>query len=166
MTDDDSASEAGVSTGSAAESRLSQSLARTIHLTRQFVHIAEVAAAAVFALLFAIGVVDLARRIVQAFLTGRITEPLVVVGFVDIGLLLLIIVEVYQTVIAYVQGNDEREIVRLVIYAGVIAMVRKAIIFRTGSYPTTQSALLAAVAYTVLIGGLIGLLHVERVHEE
>jgi uncharacterized membrane protein (DUF373 family) len=62
------------------------------------------AAAAVFAILFAIGVVDLTCRIMQAFLTGRITEPLVVVGFVDIGLLLLIIVEVYQTVIAYVQG--------------------------------------------------------------
>jgi hypothetical protein len=41
-------------------------------------------------------------------------------------------------------------------------MVRKTIIFRTGEYATTQDALFAAVAYTVLILGLVGLLLVER----
>lgn len=164
MTDDDSESKSEVDAPSRSDSRFSQSMGRMIRLTEQLVHTAEVAAAAVFAILFAIGVFDLARQIVQAILTGRIAKPLVVIGFLDIGLLLLIIVEVYQTVIAYMQGNETREIVRLVIYAGVIAMVRKAIIFRTGSYASTQDALLAASAYTVIILGLIGLLHVERVH--
>ncbi|PSP53984.1 hypothetical protein BRC67_00380, partial [Halobacteriales archaeon QH_3_68_24] len=81
------------------------------------------------------------------------------------GLLLLIIVEVYQTVVAYTQESDTRRIVRLVIYTGVIAMVRKAIIFRTGEYATTQDALLAAVAYTAIIAGLAGLLLVERTYD-
>ena len=131
-------------------------------LTGRFVRVVELAAAAVFAILFAIGVVDLSLQIVGAGMSGAITDPLVVIGFIDTGLLLLIIVEVYQTVIAYIQEDDTRRIVRLVIYTGVIAMVRKAIIFRTGEYGSTEEALLAAVAYTVIIFGLVALLFVER----
>ena len=135
---------------------------RVSDLTNRFIHAAELVAAAVFALLFAIGVFDLIIQIVGAVQTGRITDPLVVIGFIDTGLLLLIIVEVYETVIAYTEESDTRRIVRLVIYTGVIAMVRKVIIFRTGEYGTTQNALFAAVAYTILIFGLVGLLTVER----
>jgi uncharacterized membrane protein (DUF373 family) len=134
------------------------------NVTNRFIHVVELAAAAVFALLFAIGVVDLMIQIWQATLAGRITDPLVVISFIDTGLLLLIIVEVYETVIAYTEESETRRIVRLVIYTGVIAMVRKTIIFRTGEYATTQDALFAAVAYTVLILGLVGLLLVERGH--
>jgi uncharacterized membrane protein (DUF373 family) len=135
---------------------------RIASLTERFVHYVELFAGALFALLFAIGVIDLTLQIVQATLDTRITDPLVVIGFIDTGLLLLIIVEVYQTVIAYTREDDTRVIVRLVIYTGVIAMVRKAIIFRTGEYASTQDALLAATAYTVVIAGLVGLLLVER----
>jgi len=131
-------------------------------LTDRFVHVVEMAAATVFAVLFAIGVVDLMIQIGGAVRTGEITDPLVVIGFIDTGLLLLIIVEVYQTVLAYVQENDTRRIVRLVVYTGVIAMVRKAIIFRVGEYPTTEDALFAAVSYTVIILGLVALLVSER----
>mgnify|MGYP000329508006 CR=1 FL=1 len=131
-------------------------------VTEQFVTYVELVAAAVFALLFAIGVVDLILQIGQAVLTGSITDPLVVIGFIDTGLLLLIIVEVYQTVIAYTTKSGTGEIVRLVIYTGVIAMVRKVIIFRTSEYATVTDALLAAIAYSVIILGLVSLLLVER----
>jgi uncharacterized membrane protein (DUF373 family) len=129
-----------------------------------FIHGVEMAAATVFAILFAIGVVDLALQIIESVRSGAITDPLVVIGFIDTGLLLLIIVEVYQTVLAYVQENDTQRIVRLVIYTGVIAMVRKAIIFRTGEYDTEVQALMAASSYTVILVGLIGLLFVEQVY--
>jgi uncharacterized membrane protein (DUF373 family) len=142
-------------------SRLADRYAR---VTDRFIHGVELAAATVFALLFATGVIDLSLQIGRSTLDGSITDPLVVIGFIDTGLLLLIIVEVYQTVIAYTQESETRRIVRLVIYTGVIAMVRKAIIFRTGEYATTTDALLAAVAYTVIILGLVGLLYVERVY--
>jgi len=122
----------------------------------------ELFAAFVFAVLFAIGVVDLSLQIIQAVRNGSIADPLVVVGFIDTGLLLLIIVEVYQTVIAYTRETETRLIVRLVIYTGVIAMVRKAIIFRTGEYATTGDALMAAAAYTIIIAGLATILFVER----
>lgn len=132
-------------------------------VTEGFIHYVELVAAALFALLFAIGVVDLSLQIVQATMSGRITDPLVVIGFIDTGLLLLIIVEVYQTVIAYTRENDTRQIVRLVVYTGVIAMVRKAIIFRTDEYSTTQDALFAAIAYAAIIAGLVGLLLADQV---
>jgi uncharacterized membrane protein (DUF373 family) len=139
-----------------------RSSGRVSAVTNRFVHAVELVAAAVFAALFAIGVFDLMLQIVDAVGTGQITDPLVVIGFIDTGLLLLIIVEVYQTVIAYTEENDTRRIVRLVIYTGVIAMVRKIIIFRTGEYGSTQEALFAAVAYATLILGLVGLLLAER----
>lgn len=128
----------------------------------QLIRAIELVAAFVFVVLFAIGVMDLSIQIVQATVDGSITDPLVVVGFIDTGLLLLIIVEVYQTVIAYTKEYETKKIVRLVLYTGVIAMVRKAIIFRTGEYTTTNDALYAATAYTILLAGLGFVLFVER----
>ena len=128
----------------------------------RFVNIVELGAAALFALLFGIGVADLALIIVEATLAGNITNPQVVIGLIDVGLLLLIIVEVYQTVVAYIRESDTRVIVRLVIYTGVIALVRKVIIYRTSEYETIENALLVALAYTILTVGLVALLYVER----
>jgi uncharacterized membrane protein (DUF373 family) len=133
-------------------------------LTDRFVHGVELAAATVFAVLFAIGVIDLSLQILASVRSGAITDPNVVIGFIDTGLLLLIVVEVYQTVLAYVQEGETRRIVRLIIYTGVIAMVRKAIIFRTSEYATELSALYAAAAYSVIIFGLVALLFAERAH--
>jgi len=127
-----------------------------------FVNVVEVAAGALFALLFAIGVFDLGLQIAQATLNGTITDPNTVIGFIDVGLLLLIIVEVYQTVVAYIKENNTRRIVRLVIYTGVIAVVRKVIIFRTSEYGSSGDALVVAIAYGVLTLGLVALLYVDR----
>jgi uncharacterized membrane protein (DUF373 family) len=133
--------------------------------TDRFVKGVELVAAAVFAVLFAIGVVDLTLQIGTAIRNGTITSPLVVIGFIDTGLLLLIIVEVYQTVVAYTQESDTRQIVRLVIYTGVIAMVRKVIIFRVGEYDTEMDAIFAAGSYTVIIFALVALLLAERSYD-
>jgi len=128
----------------------------------RFVQGVELVAATVFAALFAIGVGDLMLQIFEAVQSGEITDPLVVIGFIDTGLLLLIIVEVYQTVLAYVEEDETRRIVRLVIYTGVIAMVRKAIIFRTGEYASTTDALFAAGSYAIIIFALVSLLFAEQ----
>ncbi len=135
---------------------------RILAFSESLIRYTEVVAAVVLGILFAVGVFDLSLQIVQAAVDGSITDPLIVVGFIDTALLLFIIVEVYQTVVAYTQESDTRRIVRLVIYTGVIAMVRKAIIFRTGEYASEQAALLAAAAYTLIILGLAVLLVVER----
>ena len=135
---------------------------RILAVSEELIRYVEVIAAMVLVLLFAIGVFDLGLQIFQSAISGRITDPLIVVGFIDTALLLFIIVEVYQTVVAYTQESETRRIVRLVIYTGVIAMVRKAIIFRTGEYSDEGSALMAAGSYTLLIIGLAVLLIVER----
>lgn len=124
----------------------------------------ELVAAFVFVVLFSIGVFDLSLQIVRATLDRSITDPRVVVGLIDTGLLLLIIVEVYETVVAYTKEYDTKKIVRLVLYTGVIAMVRKAIIFRTDEYATSMDAFYAALAYTIIIAGLGLVLFVERKH--
>ena len=135
---------------------------RVFEITNRFIHSVEAAAAALFALLFGIGVVDLAIQIAESVPTGEITDPNVVIGFIETGLLLLIIVEVYETVVAYIEQSDTRRIVRLVIYTGVIAMVRKVIIYRTSEYPSAEDALFGAISYTIVILGLVALLYVER----
>lgn len=166
MNDDDRKSDNGAAIQAGTDSgAITPATDWLVRLTGQFIHLAEVGAAALFAVLFAIGVVDLFRKIVKATISGKITDPLVVIGFVDVGLLLLIIIEVYHTVVAYMEGNETRDVVRLVIYTGVIALVRKAIIFRTGEYATAQDAMFAAIGYTVIIFGLVGLLLVERVYD-
>jgi uncharacterized membrane protein (DUF373 family) len=155
MADDADSSLSRTSPGESLDDRL-------LELSQLLIRYIEVAAALVLVVLFAIGVFDLGLGIVQSAVRGRITDPLVVVGFIDTALLLFIIVEVYQTVVAYTQESQARRIVRLVTYTGVIAMVRKAIIFRTGEYPSEEAALLAAGAYTLIILGLAALLLVER----
>jgi uncharacterized membrane protein (DUF373 family) len=122
----------------------------------------EVVAAYVLVGLFAIGVFDLGLQIAEQALSGRIFQPEVVVGFIDTALLLFIIVEVYQTVVAYTRVDDTRRIVRLVIYTGIIAIVRKVIIFRTELFDEKAQALLTAGSYTIILLALAGLLLVER----
>ncbi|TQQ82625.1 hypothetical protein EGH24_04010 [Halonotius terrestris] len=135
---------------------------RVLGYSEELIRYIEVIAALVLVVLFGIGVFDLGLQIFGTAVSGTITDPLVVVGFIDTALLLFIIVEVYQTVVAYTRESETRRIVRLVIYTGVIAMVRKAIIFRTGEYADETAALMAAGAYTLIILGLAVLLLVER----
>jgi len=135
---------------------------RVLAASEHLIRYVEVVAALVLVLLFAIGVFDLGLQIFLRTLEGDITDPLVVVSFIDTALLLFIIVEVYQTVVAYTRESETRRIVRLVIYTGVIAMVRKAIIFRTGEYSSEGAALMAAGSYALIIVALAMLLIVER----
>lgn len=165
MSGDDTAVSTEESSGRHESDSPSPLAERYTHIVGKFVHGVELAAATVFAVLFGIGVVDLTLQILEAVQSGSITDPLVVIGFIDTGLLLLIIVEVYQTVLAYLEENSTRRIVQLVIYTGVIAMVRKAIIFRTGEYATVQDALFAAGAYTLIILALVALLFAERAYD-
>lgn len=131
---------------------------QTIHWLNIFVQFWEFIAAVIFVLLFAIGVIDLGRVIVEWLLRNQLTAPQLIISIIETGLLLLIILEVYQTVIAQIYHTDAHQIARLVVYAGVIAMVRKLIIFQADDFITMQSSLLAATAYTVLILGFGGLL--------
>ncbi|WP_349254474.1 phosphate-starvation-inducible PsiE family protein [Halorientalis sp.] len=121
-----------------------------VSFSERIMQFVELIAGFVLVVLFAIGVFDLGLQIVEEIRSGDISQPLVVIGFIDTALLLFIIVEVYNTVIAYARSDETARILRLVIFTGVIALVRKAIVFRTGEFATKMDALMVAASYALL----------------
>ena len=102
--------------------------------------------------LFLIGVFDLLLGLWKLLTTGAFTDPLAVVELLDTVLLLLIIVEVHRTLIAY--ARDE-PVVRIVIGAAIIAIAREIISFRVGEFDTVADALTAAGGFGILLIGLV-----------
>ena len=134
---------------------------RSLEAAERIVHATEVVVAYLLVVLFAVGAFDLALELFGLARTGEITDPRTLIDVLDIALLLFVIVEVFQTVVAYATGSDERMVVRLVVYAGVIAVVRKIIVFKPTSYPGPGDALSVALAYGALLVGLAIVLAVE-----
>lgn len=118
-----------------------------------FMEVLEILTALLMVVLFAVGVFDLGLRLFELGVNGTYTDPNEVVKLIDTALLLLIIVEIYRTIVAYI---EDLKILPLVINVAIIAMARKVIIFRTGKFPTYSDALTAAAAYGLLLTILIG----------
>ncbi|MFB6150807.1 MAG: phosphate-starvation-inducible PsiE family protein [Haloarculaceae archaeon] len=112
----------------------------------------ELATAFIMIILFAIGVYDLGLKLYQMVASGSHTDPDNVIHLIDTALLLLIVVEIYRTVIAYV---EDKNILPIVMNVGVVAMARKIISFRTTKYATKNDALLSALSYGLLMLVLI-----------
>jgi uncharacterized membrane protein (DUF373 family) len=112
----------------------------------------ELGAAYFLVALFAIGVFDLGLSLFDLLSSGRFTDPDAVIDLIDTVLVLLIIVEVFRTVIAF--SRDE-PVARIVITAALIAVARKVISFRPGEFPSVEEALLSAVTFSVLLAVLI-----------
>ena len=125
-----------------------------IDISERFIRAIEGIVAYLLVILFAVGTADIGIQIFQLFVIRQIIQPEAVIRLLDRVLLLFIIVELHQTVIAYSRSAERLEIVTTVVYAGVIAMVRKAILFRTSDYPDLIAALTAAGSYTLILVGL------------
>jgi len=102
--------------------------------------------------LFLIGVFDLLLGLWTLVRSGEFTDPLAVVELLDTVLLLLIIVEVHRTLIAY--ARDE-PVVQIVIGAAIIAIAREIISFRIDEFDTSAEALTAAGGFGILLIGLV-----------
>ncbi|WP_280585290.1 phosphate-starvation-inducible PsiE family protein [Halorubrum sp. Boch-26] len=112
-------------------------------------------------LLFLIGVFDLFLSLYQLLVAGNFTDPNEVVGLLDSVLLLLVIVEVHRTLLAYAKGEP---VLRIVVSASIIAVARRAISFRLEDYDTGQETVLAAIAIAVLVLALtLGYFLLDRV---
>jgi uncharacterized membrane protein (DUF373 family) len=136
---------------------------RLIDLSGRIIRGIEVAAAYLLVGLFAVGVIDIAIQIADLAIPGgqgSITQPQSIIRLLDNVLLLFIIVELYQTVVAYSQEEGKLEVVTTALYAGVIAMVRKAILFQTSDYKSVTAALTAAGSYMLILVGLAVVLFV------
>jgi uncharacterized membrane protein (DUF373 family) len=82
-----------------------------------------------------------------------------VINLIDTVLLLLIIVEVYQTVIAFSRNEP---VVRIVVNAALIAIARKVISFRLSEFTGVEEAFIAAAAYAMLLAVLIASFYLVR----
>ncbi|WP_394295393.1 phosphate-starvation-inducible PsiE family protein [Natronobacterium gregoryi] len=103
-------------------------------------------------ILFLIGVFDLLLGLWTLITSGEFTDPVAVVELLDTVLLLLIIVEVHRTLIAY--ARDE-PVVQIVIGAAIIAISREIISFRIDEFDTATDALTAASGFGILLIGLV-----------
>ncbi|UPV75072.1 phosphate-starvation-inducible PsiE family protein [Halorussus limi] len=105
--------------------------------------------------LLLLGVVNLAITIVASVTTFGATDPTDVVSLIrsaiDVVLYLFVVVELYKTVVAYVETDS---VVIAVIHAGLIAVVRQVIIFKPDDYNPTEAITIAGV-YVLLLAVLL-----------
>lgn len=144
------------------------SVHKGVMLNKKILKLIEYFASIVLIALFAIGLFDLVLEIYELALSGGITDPEAVVSLIDTVLLLFIIVELHETVIAYAEEEGLDRVVTIVLYTAVIAVARKFIIFRTGDYATVEDAMMASVSY-VLVGISLALILYavkQYVHED
>lgn len=102
--------------------------------------------------LFLIGVFDLIVGLYELLESGRFTEPVEVIELLDTVLLLLIIVEVHRTLLAYVR---EEPVIQIVVGAAIVAVAREIISFRVDEFGTGGNSLAAAGALGILLVTLI-----------
>lgn len=102
--------------------------------------------------LFLIGVFDLIVGLYELLESGRFTEPVEVIELLDTVLLLLIIVEVHRTLLAYVR---EEPVIQIVVGAAIVAVAREIISFRVDEFGSGGDTLAAAGALGILLVTLI-----------
>ena len=136
-----------------------QGLARMVDVSETAMEVLELITGIVLVFMFAIGLYDLVAKILDSVRSGAAFEVSNVVGFIDTVLLLLIIVEVFRTVIAF---SREETIVGIIIDASLVAIARKVIGFRPDQYATTTDLLVNTVAIAVLLIAVIVAFYVVR----
>lgn len=102
--------------------------------------------------LFLIGLFDLGLGLFELIITGEYTDPVAVVSLIDTVLLLLIVLEVHRTLIAYAADDP---VLPIVVSAAIIAVARQIISFRVDDFATTNSVLPAALGLAVLLIALV-----------
>jgi Phosphate-starvation-inducible E. len=102
--------------------------------------------------LFLIGVVNLVVGLYELIISGSFTDPAEVILLLDTVLVLLIIVEVHRTLLAYAR---QEPVIQIVVGAGIVAVAREVISFQVQDFSDTQSALAAAASLGVLILTLV-----------
>lgn len=135
-----------------------------VEISKYIMEKIQLVAAFIVVILFAVGVVDLAIAIFQSYQSGRITEVTTVIEFIEFVLLLFILVEAYRTIIAYAESKQAGYILTLVIYAGVIAVIRKIIVHRPTEYANIIDAMFVSIGYAVLLISLGIMLYILDNH--
>ena len=102
--------------------------------------------------LFLIGLFDLGLGLYGLIVTGEYTDPVAVVSLIDTVLLLLIVLEVHRTLIAYAADDP---VLPIVVSAAIIAVARQIISFRVDEFTPAENILPAALGLATLLLGLV-----------
>lgn len=106
----------------------------------------------ILVVLFGIAVYDLGLELYQLIITGQIYEPISLIGVLETALLLFLIVEVFRTSVAHLEGL---KVLPLVVDVAIIGIVRSIITFRIDDFSTTGDAVLASLSYAIILAVLI-----------
>ena len=111
--------------------------------------------ATLLVVLLLLGVVNLGLTIVTSLLALDAFRPANIISLIrssiDIALYLFVVVELYKTIVAYVEAKS---VVMAVIHAGLIAVVRQVIIFKPDDYSPMEAITIAGV-YVLLLAVLL-----------
>lgn len=106
----------------------------------------------ILVILFGIAVYDLGIKLYQLTITGQIYDPISLIGILETALLLFLIVEVFRTSVAHLEGL---KVLPLVVDVAIIGIVRSIITFSIDDYSTTGDAVLASLSYAIILSVLI-----------
>ena len=111
-----------------------------------------------------IGVINLVATFVQAAISVELLGYKNATGLIsttiDIVLYIFIVIELYRTIIAYVEAQS---VVKAVVHAGIIAVIRQIITFKPGNVQNIETAFMTAGIYVLLLIGLfVGFFLVHR----
>ena len=134
----------------------SDSLTAVTGRLEKTVNVLQTGVAFFLVIVLVIGVVNLVATFARAALAVEILGYKNAIGLIsttiDIVLYLFIVIELFRTIIAYVEAKN---VVKAVIHAGLIAVVRQIIIFKPEDAGTPTEALLTAGVFVVLLFGLL-----------
>ncbi len=145
------------------DGRVQRVVTRLVDASEFAMEVLELLTGVVLVFLFAIGLYDLGLNILESIRSGEVFEIPQVVDFLQTVLLLLIIVEVFRTVVAFAR---EDTIVRIIIDASLVAIARKVIGFNSSDYGSPEGVFINAAAIAVLLLSVIVAFYVvQRVVE-
>jgi len=116
----------------------------------------------ILVLLFGIAVYDLGLKLFNFTLTGQIFQPVNVIAILETALLLFLVVEVFRTSVAHVEGL---KVLPLVIDVAIIGVVRSLITYRFDAFETMNSALMASISYALILAVLIAAFYIVHRQE-
>lgn len=108
----------------------------------------QLSVAYILLVLFGVAVFDLGLKLYTYFVTGQIFQASNVIGVLETALLLFIIVEVFRTSVAHIEGLS---VLPLVIDVALIGVARSLITYRVDAYESTSNALMAAGSYSIIL---------------
>lgn len=106
----------------------------------------------ILVILFGIAVYDLGLELYQLIVTGQFYDPMSLIGILETALLLFLIVEVFRTSVAHLEGL---KVLPLVVDVAIIGIVRSIITFRLTDFQNMNEAVLASLAYAIILSVLI-----------